>query len=410
MDPERALWSPPPDLPRRRRVAGARLAALLALILALLVAVAALLAGSEILSQLGGLVQVGAGIGANNSTPRPSSSSIPASVGPAASPTFVRPTPTPLPTVLAYVVRRGDTLIAIAKRFGTTARSIAYWNRTAYPSLDPESPRYQPGRIEVGWRLMLIPGAVVDEEDLPSPSPVQPSPSSTTPTTPGPTSAPTPTPAPITIGPAVVIAHGERGTNQIALTFDMGGRLDPAVDIMTLLATRHVHATIFPTGEMGTKTEIGRTALAIVRDHPELFVLANHSWDHPDFTTLSASQMASQLNRTEQALSGLVGRTSRPFVRPPYGAWNRSVRDGVGKAGWHYIVMWDIDTLDWKPTSQGGPTAQDIEATVLANARGGSIVLMHLGGFNTLDALPGILDGLAAKGLHPVTLTEMLGG
>ena len=34
---------------------------------------------------------------------------------------------------------------------------------------------------------------------------------------------------------------------------------------------------------------------------------------------------------------------------------------------------------------------------------------MHLGGFNTLEALPGIVDGLRAKGLRPVTLEEMFG-
>jgi hypothetical protein len=44
-----------------------------------------------------------------------------------------------------------------------------------------------------------------------------------------------------------------------------------------------------------------------------------------------------------------------------------------------------------------------------ANARPGSIVLMHLGGFNTLDALPGMLTALGDKGLIPVTLEEMFG-
>ena len=45
---------------------------------------------------------------------------------------------------------------------------------------------------------------------------------------------------------------------------------------------------------------------------------------------------------------------------------------------------------------------------LLANAQGGSIVLMHLGGFNTLAALPGILAATQTLGLQPVTLSEML--
>jgi peptidoglycan/xylan/chitin deacetylase (PgdA/CDA1 family) len=190
----------------------------------------------------------------------------------------------------------------------------------------------------------------------------------------------------------------------------MGGRLDPAVDILEFLVDHEVHATIFPTGKQGTELEAGRAALAIVRDHPELFAVGNHSWDHPSFTELSAAQMRDQLTRTEDAIAGLVGRTTRPWFRPPFGAWNGSVREGVGAAGWGYVVMWDVDTIDWRPTSDGGPTAADITAKVLSNARDGSIVLMHLGGYHTLEALPDLVAGLRAKGLEPVTLTELLGG
>ena len=62
-------------------------------------------------------------------------------------------------------------MLAIAHEFGTTARSIAYWNRSTYPSLDPDSPTYDPGLIRIGWKLLLIPTAVVDEDELPDPPP-----------------------------------------------------------------------------------------------------------------------------------------------------------------------------------------------------------------------------------------------
>lgn len=47
---------------------------------------------------------------------------------------------------------------------------------------------------------------------------------------------------------------------------------------------------------------------------------------------------------------------------------------------------------------------------VLTRAQGGSIVLMHLGGYVTLDALPGIVEGLRARGYALVTLETLLGG
>lgn len=94
-------------------------------------------------------------------TPTPT----PASTGPTPSPSFIRPTPTPLPTFLSYVVKAGDTLTSIAKAHGTTARSIAFWNRARHPSLDPDSADYDPDRIEVGWILRLVPDIEIDEDE-----------------------------------------------------------------------------------------------------------------------------------------------------------------------------------------------------------------------------------------------------
>lgn len=58
---------------------------------------------------------------------------------------------------MLYTVVKGDTLVGIGKRFGSTGRSVAYWNRDTYPSLDPESPAYEPDGIQVGWVLKILP-------------------------------------------------------------------------------------------------------------------------------------------------------------------------------------------------------------------------------------------------------------
>jgi len=92
---------------------------------------------------------------------------LPTSSGPSGPPSFVRPTPTPLPTFLVYTVRPGDTLTSIARMYRTTARSIAFWNRANHPSLDPDSAQYAPDRIQAGWNLFLVPDVELDPEDLP---------------------------------------------------------------------------------------------------------------------------------------------------------------------------------------------------------------------------------------------------
>jgi peptidoglycan/xylan/chitin deacetylase (PgdA/CDA1 family) len=195
----------------------------------------------------------------------------------------------------------------------------------------------------------------------------------------------------------------------VALTFDMGGRLDPALDILQWLIDRDVEATIFPTGRTATQTTEGRAALDLVAAHRERFDVGNHSWSHPDFRELDAEAMRSQLAMTDAAIVAAVNLDTKPWFRPPFGGLDDQVPAVVGPAGWSYVVMWDIDTIDWRPVSDGGPTAEAIVAKVLDRVDGGSIVLMHLGGFNTFDALPGIMHGLAERGLRPVTLSEMFG-
>ena len=101
----------------------------------------------------------------------------------------------------------------------------------------------------------------------------------------------------------------------------------------------------------------------------------------------------------------------RPFFRPPIGGYDADALAAVGAAGYRYTVTWDVDTIDWRPIDDDppGPTADGIVAKVLGNARGGSIVLMHLGGHETFEALPRIVDGLEAAGYDLVTLDELVG-
>jgi peptidoglycan/xylan/chitin deacetylase (PgdA/CDA1 family) len=330
----------------------------------------------------------------------PPSPSLAPPASPSAAPTVPTPPTTPAsPTPLTYVVVRGDTLTSIARRFSTDVRSISYWNRDRYPSLDPESPAYNPNAIAAGWELALIPGVVLSDDELPTPRPT---------TTPVPTLTLPPAPTP-TGSTSLLVSNGPRASNAVALTFDMGGRLDPALDIMDWLIAHDVPATIFPTGKVASTTAVGTAVIERAAAHPDLFSVGNHSWDHPNFTTLTPDQMVDQLARTEAVVEPITGRSTRPWFRPPYGAQNATVRAAVGSAGWSYTVMWDVDTIDWKPEADGGPTTDDIVAKVLSRVQGGSIVLMHLGGYHTLEALPRIVEGLRARGFVPVTLDRMFG-
>ena len=327
----------------------------------------------------------------------------PAPTGPTPVPSFVPPTPTPIPSFRAYEVVAGDTLISIARTFSTTARSIAYWNRGSFPTLDPESDAYRPDRIKAGWVLLVIPGAVVDPQTLPDQTP--------RPASPEPGSTPIPVEPVVTPAPgagAIAVSHGDRSTRKVALTFDMGDRLDSAVGILDYLTANEVPASIFAIGETATTVPRGRAALQLAAARPDLFDIGNLTWDAPVLTDLPAAAVAEQINRAEAAISTFANVTTKPWFRPPDGAWDDDVRTAVGDAGWAYLVLWDVDSRDAIAEADGGPTAEDIATTIVSRVEGGSIVLLHLGGWNTREALPGILQGLDAKGLEPVTLSELL--
>lgn len=192
----------------------------------------------------------------------------------------------------------------------------------------------------------------------------------------------------------------------------MGGRVGDALAIVDWLVEHHIHASIFMTGAMAdnVNTDAGRRVLAVVDAHPELFTLGNHSYTHRDFRTLTPAEIREELRRTETSIAGYAAQDLRPFFRPPNGGYDADVLAAVGAAGYRYTITWDIDTIDWRPIANDppGPTADQMVAKVLDRAQGGSIVLMHLGGYETFEALPRIVDGLQDAGFDLVSLDELL--
>ena len=225
-------------------------------------------------------------------------------------------------------------------------------------------------------------------------------------------------PAKVAPGSAATYTRVVTTDPQIALTFDMGGRMTPAADIMERLILDRVCATIFPTGDAASTIE-GRVVMALIRAHPELFEIGNHTQNHCNLrdggggaacpvSPPTAEQIQAELLDADAVFSPVTGKTGVPYWRPPYGAHDARVRAAATAIGYTKTLMWDIDTIDWKPTADGGPTAGSMITKVTGNARSGSIVLMHLGGYRTFDALPAMVSRLRAAGLQPSTISALL--
>jgi peptidoglycan/xylan/chitin deacetylase (PgdA/CDA1 family)/LysM repeat protein len=375
-----------------------------------------------LLALLLGLAACGSPAESPSAEPSPSPVVIPTQ-SPAESPGPTPPSPTPTatgtpsvtPTPVTgtkYTVQPGDGLFAIARAFGTTVEQLQAWNAGRYPSLTTN-----PNVIEPGWVLVVSLEPGVTPRPTPTPAPA----------TPRPTQQPPPT-GTCTAGNRV--ADGAAQTFRtipnagpgVALTFDMGGRMDPAVDIMNFLVANRVCATIFATGIM-SQTPQGQRVMAIIRAHPELFEIANHTMYHCDLVRggggspsaapcaggpFSADRIRQEMTEAEVILRSGTGQNPQPYWRPPYGSISQPVLDAVASVGYTKTFLWDIDTIDWKPMSEGGPTAQQIAARVVGNAVNGSNVLFHLGGYETLESLRLIVPGLRDRGFTLTSLSDLL--
>lgn len=215
----------------------------------------------------------------------------------------------------------------------------------------------------------------------------------------------------------VVVRSVPAATGRIALTFDMGGRLEPALRILRYLELERVCATIFPTGAMA-RTDVGRAVMAEIRAHPELFELGNHTVNHCNLrdggggsacpsTRPSDAFATRELQDADAILWELAGRHTTPYWRPPYGAVDSRLVKVAAAAGYPYTMMWSTDTIDWKRVRDGGPTAAQMAAKVVAGRTAGGIVLMHLGGYQTRNALPAMLAGLRAAGYTATSISEL---
>ena len=85
-------------------------------------------------------------------------------------------------------------------------------------------------------------------------------------------------------------------------------------------------------------------------------MVASHTWDHKDLTTLTFDQIHDEFYRVELALERLLG-VKPAFLRPPYGNYNNLVRQVAYERG-QKLVTWDFDSGD----STGSTPAQSDSA------------------------------------------------
>ncbi len=209
--------------------------------------------------------------------------------------------------------------------------------------------------------------------------------------------APTPPPAVLARNPQGDLLHGSRTGTALALTFHGAG--DPALATRVLAELRSAAATV-TVFAVGSWLQANPSMASAILDSGH--DLGNHTYHHLAMSSLGAPTADDEVARCAALLrqqTGSIGRWFRPSGTPQS---NATIRAAARKAGYSQCVSYDVDSLDW---TDPGPAA--VTRRVLALARPGSIVSLHLGHAGTVAALPSVLEGLRATGLRPVTLTEL---
>ena len=177
----------------------------------------------------------------------------------------------------------------------------------------------------------------------------------------------------------------------IALTFDDGPGSGSSTILDTLEAYDSV-ATVFELGQNVLKNP------SIIRREAALGCeVGNHSYSHPNFRNMTAAQIRSEVESTNEAIKSVLGYAPE-LMRPPYGATNDNINSIINMK----IILWSIDTNDWKYRD-----ADYVYNYVMNNAYDGAIVLMHSIHPTTAQAVKRIVPGLIAKGYQLVTVSEL---
>ena len=180
----------------------------------------------------------------------------------------------------------------------------------------------------------------------------------------------------------------------IALTFD-DGPAAPDNRILAALEAVGGRATFFMVGQnVKGHQDIIRRMMA---DGCEL---GNHSWNHPQLNKLSAGEVRSQINRTNDAIAAVAGHGAT-VMRCPYGATGGSVKSVLADMG-YASILWSIDTLDWKTRN-----ASSTVSSVLNNVKDGDIILMHSLYGATAEAVETMVPELVRRGYQLVTVSEL---
>lgn len=175
---------------------------------------------------------------------------------------------------------------------------------------------------------------------------------------------------------------------------DWGNEYIP--DMLEILDENNIKISFFITGQWAEKNP-ELVKLIQSYDHE----IGNHGYKHVDYSKLDYKSNLEEILKARNALKEITGVDTKLFG-PPSGAFNESTIKAANDSK-HKIVLWSIDTIDWRKDS----TKELIVNRVVSKAEDSAIVLMHPTE-NTIKALPEIINNLFQNGYKIGTISDVI--
>ncbi len=186
----------------------------------------------------------------------------------------------------------------------------------------------------------------------------------------------------------------------IYLTFDTGYEIGNTSVILDVLKKHDVPTTFFVTGHFVTEQ-----ADLVKRMATEGHIVGNHTWNHPNLTTVSKEKFVEELTSIEKAYTDITGQEMVKFLRPPEGCISQQMLDYAKEMG-YYTIMWSLAYVDWEIDGQKGWEHPYHE--ILERVHPGAIILMHSVSKDNADALDQLIPKLREKGYEFKSIQHLL--
>ncbi len=195
------------------------------------------------------------------------------------------------------------------------------------------------------------------------------------------------------------VTYDSKSTEKVLyLTFDCGYENGYTYDVLDTLKEKNVSAAFFCTLD-----HIKAEPQLITRMIKEGHIVGNHSTKHPNFSTISRTRMAEEIQTVENHLRSEFGYSS-PYFRFPEGAYSDSALDLVQSLGYK-SVFWSLAYSDWDTSAQKG--ADYAYKTVTSRLHPGAIILLHSVSSDNAAALGDIIDYALSQGYVFKPLTAL---